>query len=77
MLVCNQFKEVRRTVMPTDAHWADFMGNENVEGVDRCVVRGVFRIEVGCVSLSKPGKLGGYIFLCTFLNALVNFKFSW
>ena len=29
MLVCNQFKEVRKTVRPTDAHWTDFMGNEN------------------------------------------------
>ena len=29
MLVCNQFKEVRRTVGPTEAHWTDFMGYEN------------------------------------------------
>ena len=28
MLVYNQFK-VARTVWPTDAHWADFMGYEN------------------------------------------------
>ena len=29
MLICNQFKEVRRTVESTDTHWADFMGYEN------------------------------------------------
>ena len=29
MLVCNQFRKVRRTVRPTNAVWADFIGNEN------------------------------------------------
>ena len=29
LLICNQFKVVRRTVGPTDAHWVDFIGNEN------------------------------------------------
>ena len=29
MFVCNQFKKVRRTVRPTDAVWADIIGNEN------------------------------------------------
>ena len=29
MLVCNQFKKIRRTVRPTDAHWAEFIGYEN------------------------------------------------
>ena len=29
MLVCNQFRKVRRTVTPTDAVWADFIVNEN------------------------------------------------
>ena len=29
MFVCNHFKNVRRTVRPTDAVWADFIGNEN------------------------------------------------
>ena len=29
LLICNQFKEIRRTVGPTDAHWADFMRYEN------------------------------------------------
>ena len=28
MLVCNQFKEVRRRLSPTDTHWADFIKNE-------------------------------------------------
>ena len=29
MLVCNQFRKVRRTVTPTDAVWPDFIVNEN------------------------------------------------
>ena len=29
VLICNQFIEVRRTVRPTDTHWADFMGHGN------------------------------------------------
>ena len=29
MLVCNQFRKVRRTVRPTNAVWTDFIGNEN------------------------------------------------
>ena len=29
MFVCNQLKNVRQTVRPTDAIWADFIGNEN------------------------------------------------
>ena len=29
MFVYNLFKKVRRTVRPTDAVWADFIGNEN------------------------------------------------
>ena len=29
MLVCNQFKEVKRTVRPTNCHWSDFIGYEN------------------------------------------------
>ena len=29
MLVCNQFKKIRRTVRSTDAHWAEFIGYEN------------------------------------------------
>ena len=35
MLVCNQFKEVRRTVGPTDVHWTGFMWYEN--GASRSV----------------------------------------
>ena len=29
MLICNNFRKVRRTVGPTNAHWADFIGYEN------------------------------------------------
>ena len=29
MLICNEFKEFGRTIWPTNAHWADFMGYEN------------------------------------------------
>ena len=39
MFVCNQFKKVRRTVRPTDAVWADFIGNEN--GVSISVELGI------------------------------------
>ena len=35
MFVCNQFRNVRRTVRLTDAVWADFIGNEN--GTSRSV----------------------------------------
>ena len=45
------------------------------ERVARWVVKGVFRAEVGGVSLSKSGNSGWLIFLRCIPNASVNFKF--
>ena len=45
-------------------------------GIDRLVVRGVFRAVVRGVSLSKSGKPGGLIFCCAFPSGVVNYKFS-
>ena len=30
IFICNQFKKVGRTVRPTNAVWADFIGNDNI-----------------------------------------------
>ena len=29
IMFCHQFSKFRRTIRPTDAVWADFIGNEN------------------------------------------------
>ena len=62
MLVCNQFRKVRRTVRPYNAVWADFIGNENSTSTSvELSIRGhwewfptkVFRVSIASASDSE------------------------
>ena len=50
-------------------------GSGRDEGVDKWVVRKVFRAKARGVSRSKPGKSRGLFFSGALPNALVNFEF--